>query len=366
MGQELDLSHNYLFSNNLGQITGLKRNIRIKDYLHILQKDGTINFIKTLDEGVQLPSGDFSDTLMECLTEPPTEEIFLQHIIKKLNTSVNSAKLLLNKLLEMGIIEYYSLEIPAKTQRYHRQLLLFDSIIPKSEFSENYITQEKLQKTHVLIIGIGGIGNFMATSLVMAGVGKITLVDFDIVEETNFNRQVLFSESNIGESKVLVAAKRLQELNSQCEINALNMEIHSNEEFEKLLNECGAPSYVVLSADKPVDLVLWASALCKKYHFKYVKCGYMAYQGLIGPLLGYDTKAYDEIFQSWATDIRSQNEQIKSQNEKHIAPSMAATNAILANIAAWELIKDMTGISKSVLVEKRLLFNLKTMEMVYG
>jgi hypothetical protein len=44
----------------------------------------------------------------------------------------------------------------------------------------------------------------------------------------------------------------------------------------------------------------------------------------------------------------------------------APTNAILANIAAWELVKDITGIAPSVLTEKRILFNLKTMEMIYG
>ena len=206
----------------------------------------------------------------------------------------------------------------------------------------------------------------MATALAAAGAGKITLVDFDVVEESNLNRQILFSESDLGKNKVEAAGKRLKELNPDCEIVSLHAEINSLDKFEILLQERKDVNYIVLSADKPVDLVLWASALCKKYSYKYIKCGYMAYQGLIGPLLGYHTKPYEEIFQSWADNIRSQKDLIRNHNEEHMAPSMAATNAILANIAAWELIKDITEIVPSVLNEKRMLFNLKTMEMSYG
>lgn len=344
----------------------VKKHIRIKSYLHILQNEQVVDCIKTLQEGIQLPAGNFFDVFLECISASSVEEEILMHLSFTLKVPEPVAKQLLEKLFDMNVLEYYEEEVPKQLNRYNRQLLLFDSINPKKEFDENYLQQQKLQQTHVLIMGIGGIGNFIATSLVAAGVGKITLVDFDVVEESNLNRQILFSENDLGKSKVEAAAKRLKELNSGCEINFLHREISSIEIFENLLNECNDVNYIVLSADKPVDLVLWASSLCKKYRFKYIKCGYMAYQGLIGPLLDYDTKPYEEVFKSWAEDIRSQNELIKAHNEKHIAPSMAATNAILANIAALELIKDMTGICKSSLLEQRILFNLKTMEMVYG
>jgi hypothetical protein len=92
----------------------------------------------------------------------------------------------------------------------------------------------------------------------------------------------------------------------------------------------------------------------------------MAYQGLIGPLLGPETKRYEELFKSWSGEIDAQQEAVQRQNEQYIAPSMAASNAILSNIAALEMIKDITGTVPSVLLENRLLFNLKTMEMYYG
>jgi len=346
--------------------SSMERKLRIKKYLHILESSQVVDFIKTLYEGIQLPSANFFDVFLECIHTTGSEAELLSLLSEKLNVPVSAARQLLDKLLEMGILEYAGEEIPLPLNRYHRQLLLYDAVQPKKKFDENFQHQEKLRQTHILIMGIGGIGNFMATSLVASGVGKITLVDFDTVEQSNLNRQILFSENDLGKNKVDVAANRLKEMNSSCEIVALQRGVSSQRGFEILLEECRDVNYVVLSADRPVDLVLWASMLCKKYLFKYIKCGYMAYQGLIGPLLGYHTKPYEEIFLSWANSIRSQKEHIQEHNENHIAPSMAPTNAILANIAAWELVKDITGIAPSVLTEKRILFNLKTMEMIYG
>ena len=325
-----------------------------------------VHLIKTLDEGVQLPNGTFFNVVLQCFSEFTYEDEIVDALKTHLSADDVVVNQLLNKLFDLAVIEFFDDELPEALNRYHRQLLLFDAVNPKNNFEENYGCQSKLRQTHVLVLGIGGIGNFIATSLAASGVGHITLVDFDVVEISNLNRQILFTENDLGNSKVHAAANRLKAINQQCIINAIEKEIHSLQAFEKLLKSIDKIDYVVLSADKPVDMVLWASALCKPYKFKYLKCGYMAYQGLIGPLLGYNTKPYDEIYQSWAVDIQSQDALIHAQNEKHIAPSMAATNAILANIATWELLKDITGICESVLIEQRILFNLKTMEMRFG
>lgn len=342
----------------------MKKCLRIKPYLHLLEHDSVVSFIKTLDEGIKFMPGKYFETLLAVFQSANEEEKIIAGLCDKLLIGESDARLLLHKLLESGVTEYY--ENKTKYNRFHRQLLLFDCTQPKKEFEENYLLQQKLEQTHILILGIGGIGNYMATAFVAAGVGKITLADFDVVEEANLNRQILFAESDIGKSKAEAAVNRLRALNPVCKINYIKTEIESQTDLESVLMELKKTDYIVLSADKPVDLVLFASELCKKYFFKYIKCGYMGYQGLVGPLLGYDTKAYNEIYSNWGDDIRNQNAFVKTHNQNHIAPSMAATNGILANIAAWELIKDITKIAPSAITEKRMLFNLKTMEMVYG
>jgi molybdopterin/thiamine biosynthesis adenylyltransferase len=96
-----------------------------------------------------------------------------------------------------------------QVMRYNRQIVL-----PQVDIDG----QELLASSRILIIGVGGLGNAAATSLCGSGVGKITLIDNDIVEHTNLPRQTLFDESQVGQSKVMAAKVRLTQINSDCEI----------------------------------------------------------------------------------------------------------------------------------------------------
>ncbi len=71
----------------------------------------------------------------------------------------------------------------------------------------------RLAESHVLIAGLGGVGGACAESLCRAGIGKLTLVDFDKVEKTDLNRQIIALNSTLGEQKVDVLAKRLHDIN---------------------------------------------------------------------------------------------------------------------------------------------------------
>ena len=78
--------------------------------------------------------------------------------------------------------------------------------------------QEKLKKAKVLMIGTGGLGAPAALYLAAAGVGTLGLVDFDVVDESNLHRQVLFSRADVGKRKTQAAAERLQDLNPHIQI----------------------------------------------------------------------------------------------------------------------------------------------------
>lgn len=76
----------------------------------------------------------------------------------------------------------------------------------------------ELNKKCVLILGVGGVGGYVAEALARSGIGKLILVDFDTVDETNINRQIIALESTIGLKKVDVLEKRIKEINSGCEV----------------------------------------------------------------------------------------------------------------------------------------------------
>ncbi len=87
-----------------------------------------------------------------------------------------------------------------------------------------YVTpvgQEKLCRTRLLVVGCGGLGSSCAYYLAAAGVGSITLMDYDTVEETNLNRQILHTEADIGRLKADSAAEKLSALNSGITVNTI-------------------------------------------------------------------------------------------------------------------------------------------------
>lgn len=93
---------------------------------------------------------------------------------------------------------------------------------------------EKLQQSHILVLGLGGVGAYAAEMLVRAGVGEITIVDGDIVEETNLNRQLPALHSTLNQPKSEVLKKRFLDINPNCKIHDI-FEYIENEKTEKLL-----------------------------------------------------------------------------------------------------------------------------------
>lgn len=104
----------------------------------------------------------------------------------------------------------------------------------------------KLFRTHVMVLGMGGVGSWAAESLVRSGVGKITVVDFDDICITNANRQLHALQGMVGKKKSEVMAERLQKINPQAQIVAKTMFYNAETSAEILsLN----PDYVVDAID---------------------------------------------------------------------------------------------------------------------
>ncbi len=81
----------------------------------------------------------------------------------------------------------------------------------------------RIVNSHIVLVGVGGVGGAVFECLVRFGVKKITVIDFDTVEETNLNRQIISTVDNVGKIKVDVAKRRGLSINPECEINTYNM-----------------------------------------------------------------------------------------------------------------------------------------------
>ncbi|NPV88189.1 HesA/MoeB/ThiF family protein [Coprothermobacteraceae bacterium] len=94
--------------------------------------------------------------------------------------------------------------------------------------------QARLSSSRVALVGVGGLGSFIAQQMVRAGVGFLRIIDFDRVDVSNLQRQVLYTESDVGVKKVEAAAHHLQQINSEVVIESIDDRLTANNVSEYL------------------------------------------------------------------------------------------------------------------------------------
>ncbi len=94
---------------------------------------------------------------------------------------------------------------------FERNLLVLDEVELK-----------KIQDSHVMVFGLGGVGGYVVEMLTRAGVGEISIVDYDVIDVTNKNRQIIALESTIGEKKTDLMEKRMKDINPLVLVNSYN------------------------------------------------------------------------------------------------------------------------------------------------
>lgn len=111
----------------------------------------------------------------------------------------------------------------------------------KSEgyFSRNELfwgedNQKLLSQKHVAVFGLGGVGGFCAEALARAGVGELTLVDFDTVSTTNINRQLVALHSTVGQKKTYLFEQRLKDINPDIKLNVIDDFYTGNIDFSNV------------------------------------------------------------------------------------------------------------------------------------
>ena len=118
----------------------------------------------------------------------------------------------------------------------------------------------KIKNSTVLIVGVGGVGGYAMESLVRSGIGHLILIDFDKIEESNLNRQIISNNSNIEAYKVDEAKKRILEINPDCLVDTLNIfldkdtiKMLDNYKFDYIIDACDSVLAKKLLIDYAID-----------------------------------------------------------------------------------------------------------------
>ncbi len=155
--------------------------------------------------------------------------------------------------------------------RYSRQLKIPD-------FGED--GQDRLKNAYVAIVGVGGLGCVSATYLTAAGIGHITIVDFDIVRLSDLNRQILYWEEDVGEKKVFVAQKKLFKLNPLVKTTPLFAEVTEDNVLSAITG-----TQVVLDGTDNLATRLIVNSACVKLKIPCIYGGVSRLRGMITTII---------------------------------------------------------------------------------
>jgi len=210
--------------------------------------------------------------------------------------------------------------------RYSRQIML-----PQIDV----VGQQRLLDSRVLIIGVGGLGSPLAMYLAACGVGELLIVDDDMVELTNLQRQIIHSSKHIGMSKVASAAEAIESLNAEVKVSVIAERISG----ERLRNEVDNVDVVVDATDNLVSR-LEINKQCYSARKPLVSASAIRWEG---QLTVYDSRQPDSPCYQCLYGGRSEVGQSCSENGV-----MGPVVGMLGCMQANEVVKLLTGAGTSL------------------
>ncbi|MCL2566706.1 MAG: ThiF family adenylyltransferase [Alphaproteobacteria bacterium] len=245
--------------------------------------------------------------------------------------------------------------------RYHRNINFFNSFLHLNE--NKYLIQKKLNDARVVLLGLGGLGSHVLFDMAAMGIHHIRAVEFDKVEISNLNRQILYNESNIGSYKAEIAAKRIKEFNSKLDFEVINTKIESQQQLQNLIK---GYDVVVCVADRPkTQIRSWLNESCVKEGIPFITGGL---DTQVARWYSYIPKI-SGCTECWRKTIAENDKEsdyiLKKHQETELKGDNAAFVAFVSLIAGFiiaELTKIITNIAKPLGINRCMEINFNNME----
>ena len=204
--------------------------------------------------------------------------------------------------------------------RYSRQIMLEEI---------GYQGQLKLKQSKVCVVGVGGLGNPITARLAAMGVGKIRIVDRDVIELSNLHRQTMFNEDDVGQVKVEIAAKKLRKLNPDIIIEELSVSINDYTAFDAV-DGCD----VVIDALDSVNARYSLNKACIEKKIPFVTGAAVGVTGQSFTILPNESACYHCLFPALDEDS------MPTCSIEGVHPSILS---IIGGIEVSEAVKIITG-----------------------
>ena len=222
------------------------------------------------------------------------------------------------------------------------------SIVTRSE-------QERFKDAKIVVIGCGGIGGETIEMLARMGIGKLTLIDEDVFDFSNLNRQTLASISDLGLDKSEVAKEKVRSINPYVKVTAF----HEHVDQTNIYKVIGNSNIVIDALDNVLTRVI-VSRAAKEKGIPYI---HGAIHGTLGQIIVFmpnNEKTYEEMFNLPSAGKKLTEEIIEALKEvtSGVPPVIGPTPNLIGCLEAFEAYKIITGIGKVTVAPKILTFDL--------
>lgn len=232
--------------------------------------------------------------------------------------------------------------------RWSRNTEFFNSYCKMDD--NKFKPQEELKNIKVTLLGLGGLGSHILYDLVALGVHNIRAIDFDCVELSNLNRQILYSENDIGRKKTEVAKERISQFLPNGSFEFIDKKITSEHDIAELIK---GSDFVIAVADQPrLHMQNWVNAACVKHKIPFITGGVSNKKAMYCTIIPEQTGCIE----CWKKHIQLNNKEsgeiVKNMNAEYspyddaAAPAVVTFVSILTGLMLTEFLKIATNISK--------------------
>jgi bacteriocin biosynthesis cyclodehydratase domain-containing protein len=251
---------------------------------------------------------------------------------------------------------------PREVERYRRNVEFFSYFhLPPLT---GYDLQARLLRSRVTVLGIGGLGSYVAMALAAAGVGDLLLVDDDRVELHNLNRQVLYTDADVGTPKTEAAARRLAQVNPHVTVSTRTERVTSVEDARACLS---GRDLLVCAADRPrITIYDWINAASVAEGVPWVRG---ANDGLTVNVFLHapgrtacfecEQRRAHITMPGYARILRHVKEHV---GDRTVNPCTAPVAGLIGGLVALEAVKLLSGAVEPVVFGRKLIFDLQTMQ----
>lgn len=333
--------------------------------------------LKRTIEAIEAPDGDL--VLMRSgaddirISQPSEQERKLlqaldgRHSIDKLEALYGGDEVgaALARMKELDLLEDAQdddLVPAADLARFDRQLRYFSDLSQRGEITPSEC-QARLRQAHVVVLGVGGLGGRVAWELACCGIGHLLLIDGDRVELSNLNRQIQYTEADIGSRKVEVMAARLRAFNAGVHVATVARRMESQVQLADYI--VGA-DVVVDTADWPAfEIESWCNAACFEAGIPHVGMAQIPPTVRVGPFYVPGVTGCHECQRiAWRREHPLFDVAIEQRKGKpHTAATLGPASGLIGAQIGMDILHFITGLAKPASLNTACLYDLRTMKV---